>query len=93
MVATRMSDGKVVAIKQVGHSSHEIEIAEMLSTRESLLQDPMNHCVPILDHFSDPEEPNVDYIIMPLLLPFDNPAFYDISEILNFMFQMLEVRA
>lgn len=87
-----MSDGKVVAIKQVGPSSHEIEIGEMLSTRESL-QDPLNHCVPILDHFSNPEEPNVDYIVMPLLLPFDNPAFYDISEIMNFMFQMLEVRA
>lgn len=91
MDATRVSDGKVVAIKQVSALSREIEIGEMLSTRESL-QDPLNHCVPFLDHFSSPEEPNIVYIVMPLLRPFDNPEFYDISEILDFMSQTLEVR-
>lgn len=92
MDATRVSDGKVVAIKQVEPSSPEIEIGEMLSTPESL-QDPMNHCVPVLDHFSNPEEPNVAYVVMPLLRKFDDPEFYGISEILDFMAQMLEVRA
>lgn len=91
MDATRISDGRVVAIKQVPADSPEIELGEMLSTSESL-KDPLNHCVPILDHFTSPNEPDLAFIVMPLLRAFDDPEFFDISEVLDFMTQTLEVR-
>lgn len=91
MDAKRISDGMKVAIKQVATESPEIEIGVMLSTPESL-RDPRNHCVPILDHFSNPAEPDITYIVMPLLIQYDKPEFYDISEMLDFMSQLLQVR-
>ena len=91
MDATRLNDGRIVVIKQVQTDSPEISIGVMLSTPESL-DNPNNHCVPILDHFSNPEESEITYIVMPLLREFNDPKFYDISEMLDFVQQTLEVR-
>ncbi|KAI5118855.1 hypothetical protein M0805_008131 [Coniferiporia weirii] len=89
MDARRISDGALVAIKEVSPHSTEAEIALMLSTPESL-SDPTNHNAPILDHFRDASDGNQEYIVMPLLRRFDSPGFYSINEVLDFMRQTLE---
>ncbi|KAI5115822.1 hypothetical protein M0805_005571 [Coniferiporia weirii] len=89
MDARRIEGGSLVAIKKVSPYSKEAEIALMLSTPEAL-KDPMNHCVPILDHMRDESDENQEYIVMPLLRRFNQPEFYAISEVLDFIRQTLE---
>ncbi|KAI5118852.1 hypothetical protein M0805_008128 [Coniferiporia weirii] len=89
MDAQRVSDGALVAIKEVSPDSMEAEIALMLSTPEAL-KDPMNHCVPILDHMRDESDENQEYIVMPLLRRFSEPEFYAVGEVLDFVRQTLE---
>lgn len=62
----------------------------MLSSPESL-EDTTNHCVPIIDHFRNDAEPGFTYLVMPLLRDFDDPEFYSISEMLDFVGQTLQV--
>jgi hypothetical protein len=86
--ATRISDGKLVYIKQVQTGDLESRIALMLSA----LDDPANHSVPILDTFVDHVDESVSYIVMPFLRSFDNPPFEIVEEVLDFADQVLEVR-
>lgn len=88
--ATRTSDGKLVKIKCVPTDGLEIRIAMMLST-PPLSEDSTNHSVPILDTFEDEANPNVSYIVMPLLRHFDDPAFESVEDVLEFGEQLLEV--
>jgi hypothetical protein len=85
--ATRISDGKLVYIKQVETNDQESRIALMLCSH----QDPANHSVPILDTFVDAQDDSISYIVMPFLRPMDEPPFFAIEEILNFTDQILEV--
>lgn len=62
----------------------------MLSSPE-LLADPRNHSVPILDHFQDPDNPNISYIVMPFLRLFDDPGFFSVQDAIDFVDQILEV--
>ncbi|KDQ64118.1 hypothetical protein JAAARDRAFT_27741 [Jaapia argillacea MUCL 33604] len=86
--ATRL-DRTVVCLKRTKVHSLETEIARFL-TSDSHQRDPKNHCVPILDTFSDPLEPGRAFIVMPLLRPFDDPEFAHIGEVLDFVGQTLE---
>lgn len=63
----------------------------MLSTPERL-QDARNHCVPILDYIEGDEGENISFLVMPLLRKFDDPPFYFVEEIVDFVRQTLEVR-
>ncbi|TDL14472.1 kinase-like protein [Rickenella mellea] len=87
--ATRTKDGKAVTIKRVQSGSDEIDISSLVSTPERL-HDPRNHCVPLLDHFQDPNEPDIYYLVMPRLRAFDDPPFATLEEGLDFIRQMLE---
>ncbi|KAL5513661.1 hypothetical protein ACEPAH_4060 [Sanghuangporus vaninii] len=89
MDATRLSDGRKVALKAVRRYDNEVRIAMLLSSPEAL-NDPMNHCVPILDFFSDSSTRGPDFIVMPLLRAFNLPEFCMISEVLDFIRQTLE---
>ncbi|TDL14245.1 hypothetical protein BD410DRAFT_903095 [Rickenella mellea] len=82
-------DGTDVMLKKVAAESKELTIAQFLTTPE-LLQDPRNHCVPIFDHFADDGDPSVNFIAMPVLRTFDDPPFYTVSEVLEFIEQTLE---
>ena len=68
----------------------EVEIGRFLSTKH-MLHDPTNHCVEILDYFRDSIDPEVEYIVMPLLRPFNDPAFCVIGEVVDFVTQVIEV--
>ena len=88
--AERMSDGLMVMLKIVMRGSTESEIALYLSSND-YQADPMNHSVPIIDVIRDESEPHVEFLVMPLLRPFDEPPFFCVDEVLDFMKQILEV--
>ena len=79
-----------MVIKRVERGSKEVEIAQMLSTRESLNEED-NHTVPILDYFDDKEDKVVGFLVMPFLRPFDDPEFSFVSEVVDFVHQTLHV--
>ncbi|KAL5513743.1 hypothetical protein ACEPAH_4143 [Sanghuangporus vaninii] len=87
--AERMSDGLKVMLKTVDRSSKESRIAVYLSFAEHS-NDPRNHCVPIIDVIRDESEPCVEFLVMPLFRPFDEPPFFNVEEVLDFMKQTLE---
>ena len=87
--ATRISDGKLVYIKEVKTGDQESRIASILAA----VDDPANHSVPILDSFTDPADDSTSYIVMPFLRSSDSPPFETIGEVADFVDQLLEVRS
>ena len=86
--ATRISDGKLVYIKEVRTGDLESSIALMLSA----IDDPANHSVPILDTFEDSVNKSISYLVMPFLRLTDDPPFEVVEEVMGFVDQILEVR-
>ena len=91
MDAKRVKDGAAVCLKAVYQTPKEAQIAKYFSSPE-LFQEPTNHSVPILDVFQDPSTPDFEYLVMPLLRPFDDPDFTVVGEVVDFVTQILEVR-
>ncbi|KAL5536309.1 hypothetical protein ACEPAF_130 [Sanghuangporus sanghuang] len=87
--ATRISDGRKVIIKAVRRGSTETSIGTFLSSPD-LAKDPRNHCIPILDVIREESVPNLEFLVMPLLRPFNKPPFFRVDEMLDFMKQTLE---
>jgi hypothetical protein len=87
--ATRISDSKLVYIKEVKTGDQESRIASILAA----VEDPANHSVPILDTFMDPADDSVSYIVMPFLRLSNNPPFETVGEVTDFVDQILEVRS
>ncbi|KAL5513542.1 hypothetical protein ACEPAH_3941 [Sanghuangporus vaninii] len=86
----RLQDGIIVAIKRIPPHTTEAKIACMLSTPERL-EEPMNHCVPVYDHFPDIRSPNGgSFIVMPFLRAFNEPPFVYVDEVVDFVRQTLE---
>lgn len=88
--ATRTSDGKLVYIKKIRPDSQELELMRYLSSPE-LLQDPHNHCVPLLDVIYDPSDPETCFIVMPYLRYISYPPFELVEDMLECIDQILEV--
>ncbi|KAH7887371.1 kinase-like domain-containing protein [Phlebopus sp. FC_14] len=88
--ATRLGDTPVF-IKKVDRREHpaEAEIALFLCS-PALLLDSYNHSVRILDSFSDKKEPEILYLVMPLLRRFNDPPFTIIKESVEFVDQTLQ---
>lgn len=89
MDAKRLKDGVTVCLKTVYQTPKEAKIAKYFSSPE-LLREPTNHSVPILEVFLDPSTPDFEYLVMPLLRPFDDPEFTMIGEVVDFITQILE---
>ncbi|KAL6306695.1 hypothetical protein BKA93DRAFT_912475 [Sparassis latifolia] len=87
--ATRISDGKMVYVKRVQSGDNESRIATMLSS-ETLLKDPRNKCVPIVDLFEDSDDPTISYMVMPFLRLVNDPPFAIVDDVADFVEQMLE---
>lgn len=47
--------------------------------------------VPLLDSFEDDREPDLAFLVMPLLRTFDRPPFDAVSELVELFGQLLEV--
>jgi serine/threonine protein kinase len=85
-------NGKNVFIKRVDSRTHpkEVKIASRLGLPEKQ-KDKRNHCVPILAIFSDDRDPWYQYIVMPVLRPFNEPNFTSFGEVVDYVNQTLEV--
>lgn len=88
--ATRISDGKLVYIKQIKSDSEELKLLQYLTSPE-MLEDPHNHCVPLLDVIHDPSDPQTCFVVMPFLRYIDHPAFELVEDMLECGQQILEV--
>ncbi|KZV73560.1 hypothetical protein PENSPDRAFT_602620 [Peniophora sp. CONT] len=91
MDAVRLSDGAFVVMKLFSKRDHpyELEISEYFSSPE-LARDPRNHCVPILEAFDDPNDPDLTILVMPLLKRFDRPPFETVGELTACLTQVFE---
>lgn len=85
----RISDNKQVYIKAVQTNSEELRISQFL---QGLPDDPMNHCVPVLESFADPNDPEQSFIVMAYLQFMDRPPFETVSNVVDFVDQILDVR-
>ncbi|KAG6808235.1 hypothetical protein H0H93_000387 [Arthromyces matolae] len=65
--ATCVADNRHVILKKVKSSSEELRIAQLLSS-EPLASDPRNHAVPVLETLYPPDDKDVAFIVMPILL-------------------------
>ena len=86
--ATRISDDKLVCIKETKAGDQESRIAMTLSN----VDDPTNHSVPILETFVDTDDKSISYMVMPFLRMCDDPPFGLVEEVVDFADQLLEVR-
>ncbi|KAG5642138.1 hypothetical protein DXG03_003568 [Asterophora parasitica] len=88
--ATQLSNHVTVCIKRIDPKeiTDEVKIATFLST---MVRDPRNHCVEIIESFRDPILSKVEYMVMPSLRSFNDPEFGAVGEVVDFVTQMLEV--
>jgi len=87
--AIRIFDGVQVFLKCVPKDSPEMAI-EAYPTSAELRNDPHNHCVPLLDVISNPDEPAVVVLVFPILRPLDLPYVATIGEAIDFVEQTLQ---
>ncbi len=88
--AVRKSDGKQVAIMNLPRDSTEAFIyRQLLDTDRQGGVD--RHIVPLLDSFKDEREPDLEFLLMPLLRKSNSPPFETVHELVNFFNQMVEV--
>ncbi|KAK7692956.1 hypothetical protein QCA50_004597 [Cerrena zonata] len=89
------SKGEIVALKRISPTSHPSEgvITRYFSSnnRRSIRN---NHCVPLLDVLHVPESDKQDgtpiILVMPFLVPYNNPTFATVGEAVGFMKQAIE---
>lgn len=85
-----MRDGVSVFIKRVVEDAVETAIQRYLCDDQSG-DISENHCCPILDVFRDSEDEGYEYVVLPVLRDFNDPPFYAVVEVLEFVRQTLEV--
>ncbi|KAF8267529.1 kinase-like domain-containing protein [Lactarius quietus] len=84
--ATRISDGRLVCIKEVETGNLESHITLTLSE----INDPANHSVPIFDTFVDSVDESISYLVMPFLRRTNDLTFGVVEEVIDFVDQFLE---
>lgn len=89
MDATRVSDGKIIVIKRTQTRGNESQIALLLCNAASQANDK-SHCVPIFDVFEDESDPEVTYIVMPLLRHIDDPECSTVENVADLVDQTLK---
>jgi len=91
--ARRARDGARVSLKRIDISKypHEIEITRNFGT-STLSQDRANHCVPIYEVLKVPNDNNLKILVMPLLRDATEPSFDTVGEVIDCVYQLLEVR-
>ncbi|KAF8836451.1 hypothetical protein BDN67DRAFT_974164 [Paxillus ammoniavirescens] len=91
MDATRLSDGRPVVIKRLRISKHPLEVAiAQYLWNEEIRTDPANHTVPLFDVLLPPDDVDFALLVMPLLLPYSEPPFETIGEVVEFFRQVFE---
>ncbi len=88
--ATRVADNLPVCIKRVGTLSEEIRFLRAFQGGYGKL-DPANHCVPLLECFTDGKSGNMAYMVMPALHPVNSETLKTVGDLVEFISQMLLV--
>lgn len=90
--ATRVADGKVVAIKRVDKTYHpdETDITQFFST-EPLATHPHNHTIPLYDVFPSPLHEKYTFLVLPYLVLFGGVRFSTVGEVVGCLDQLFEV--
>jgi len=91
MDAIRIVDGEQVVLKKISNSifPYEVQITKFFST-EPWKSHPHNHCVPLIDILTVPDEPDTSIIVIPLLRDFDNPRVKSVGEAVELFRQLFE---
>lgn len=87
-----MKDGAQVILKKLtsASSTNEVTIGRLFSS-EPHRSHPANHCLPLLDVFSLPDEDAITFLVIPFLSHWENPKFVTIGESVAFFKQIFEV--
>lgn len=90
--AIRIEDGKQMLFKKVVTLKHpdEATIGRLFSS-EPHTSHASNHCVPIYDVFSIPDEEGTVILVMPFLMDWFEPEFDTVGEFVDFVKQVFEV--
>lgn len=88
--AKRESDNHSVALKLVPTHTRELPIWQYLTSPEKL-DDPRNHCVPLLATHPLPDTDDYVLAVMPLLLNYESPRFETVGEILSAIYHVIQV--
>ncbi|KZV79516.1 hypothetical protein EXIGLDRAFT_846440 [Exidia glandulosa HHB12029] len=89
--ARRVSDDALVAIKWIPDAEHtrdEIDIMRFLTSPE-MLQDPDNHCVPLLTTFTNPDMPDGVFTVTPWLADLHGVPLENVNDVVDMMLQTL----
>ncbi|KAF8215893.1 kinase-like domain-containing protein [Mycena galopus ATCC 62051] len=91
MDAVRISDGKLVMLKQISKKTHpfELEIGRFFSSQPRAA-DPRNHCIPLLDVLQDPKHKDIQIIVMPRMVDMGQPKFDTVGEVVDCFRQIFE---
>ncbi|KAF8893546.1 kinase-like domain-containing protein [Infundibulicybe gibba] len=91
MDATRISDQERVVFKKIRRSRypHEADIGQLFYSG-LLSGDDRNHCIPIYDVLSIPNNDDKILLVMPFLTNADSPDFSTIGEAVEFFRQIFE---
>ncbi|KAI0737368.1 kinase-like domain-containing protein [Daedaleopsis nitida] len=84
--AIRILDNFRVSLKLTKRDGREIDIHRYVTSLEA----PHNHCIPLLDVFSDPINPQSSIIVTPFLRPMNDPPFTAMGEVIDFIDQTLK---
>lgn len=89
--ATRTSDGRFVMLKRVDATRHphEVELTTKLCSAP-LSSDPRNHCVRVFEVLQDPEDANIQILVLPLLRDYANPRFDTVGEAVDCFRQVIQ---
>ncbi|TFK74346.1 hypothetical protein BDN72DRAFT_789669 [Pluteus cervinus] len=89
--ATRIEDGKRVALKRITKSVHPYEVGiTQIFNNGSLLTDPQNHCVPVLDVLYPPNCSDETIIVLPFLQSITTPRFDTFGEVIDCLDQLFK---
>lgn len=94
MNATRITDGKQVALKRIitARYPNEVQLARLFCS-ETHVSDASNHSVPIYDVLDIPDLEGIVLLIMPLLAKCLPPDFDTVGEFVAFVEQIFGVSA
>jgi hypothetical protein len=92
MDATRVSDGKVVALKKISKKVHpyEAELTQFFSS-EPHSSSPKNHCIPLYDELQVPDDDDCIILAIPHCRRYNDPEFETVGEVVEFFRQISEV--
>ncbi|KAJ6464798.1 kinase-like domain-containing protein [Mycena vitilis] len=91
MDAVRIADGQKVMLKYVSTKDNpdEVNIA-LLFCSPPHAGSPSNHCVPIYQVLQDPDDDDIQILVMPFLVPFYRPKFDTVGEAIDCFRQVFE---